>query len=201
MQSPRWNSTWWPSDRADDARALPVLHAHSGTVEVIRKTIGPQINLQIIVVLPIAGLVANGSSQGTNDFLQGVSRGGLALQASTEHLQQSQTNAASRQVMDPEPGTTHHEPKDVDEVHLRGGLKIYPGNKLPICHYTWISESAEQVAQNVKQPNHRRMVQCMSCHLEFGAKSGTEERPEHRLLTDEIPFSQTRRQNPWPNAR
>ena len=103
---------------------VPVLLPHWDAVEVIGQMIGPEIDLQITVVVPIARLVMNGLPQGTNHFLWGVARGGLSLQASTERLP---CDAESRAVMD---GVRHElelEPTAGLTLHLLQGFVIAVG--------------------------------------------------------------------------
>ena len=57
-----------------------------GSVKIIGQSVGPQVDLQIIVVVPRARLLSDGLSQGANHFLPGVSQTGLSSQTSPERL-------------------------------------------------------------------------------------------------------------------
>jgi len=67
-------------------RVSPIPHPYAGTVKIIGQSVGSQVDLQIIVVVPRARLLSDGLSQGANHFLRGVSRAGLSLQTSPERL-------------------------------------------------------------------------------------------------------------------
>ena len=57
-----------------------------GGVKIIGQSVGSQVDLQIIVVVPRARLLSDGLSQGANHFLPGVSQTGLSSQMSPECL-------------------------------------------------------------------------------------------------------------------
>ena len=87
----------------------PIPHPYVGTVKIIGQSVGSQADQQIIVIVPRARLLSDGLSQGSNHFLQGVSRTGLSLQTSLERLpgdaEREAVTDGVRGELEPEPTT------------------------------------------------------------------------------------------------
>ena len=50
-------------------RVSPITHPYAGTVKIIGQSVGSQVDMQIIVVVPRARLFSDGLPQGANHFL------------------------------------------------------------------------------------------------------------------------------------